>query len=300
MKLSPRQIAGQGWAVPEEEKLERAMVAGLMLEVVLEAPGWPENSQGRQRLIKSRLMDSLVSHLAGRITLDRFRHLVHRLDHWFPLYYPLLPPPAPERQTCPGEEQGPFIPADETPTLVNHKTLPEWLKTVGSRILPQRPQRKIQPERLEEFLRGTRGGWFRVKDLAQDFAIDRKTAWEYLQKLQEAGLLVHNGGRSAAVRYRLGDRFLKVKLSALEREVAQALAGEPKAVGEQVAAWLAATLGEPFWEENWPERLAQGRRGEISAALKAAAVLEVVCRSGRQELLRLGRQWLNENIDSKN
>jgi hypothetical protein len=184
MRLSPRQIAGQGWAVPEEEKLERAMVAGLMLEVVLEGPGLPENSPGRQRLIKSRLMDSLVSHLAGRITLDRFRHLVHRLDHWFPLYYPLLPPSASAAgQTCPGEEQRPSSPADETPTLVNHKILQEWLRTVGSRILPHRPQRKIQMERLEEFLRGTRGGWFRVKDLAQDFAIDRKTAWEYLQKL---------------------------------------------------------------------------------------------------------------------
>jgi hypothetical protein len=97
------------------------------------------------------------------------------------------------------------------------------------------------------------------------------------------------------VRYRLGDRFLKIKLSALELKVAQALAGEPKPLGEQVAAGLAATLGEPFWEENWPEGLAHSRRKEISAALKTAAVLEVVCCSGGQELLRLPRQWLVKN-----
>ncbi len=63
-----------------------------------------------------------------------------------------------------------------------------------------------------------------MKELAQDFDIDGKTAWEYLQKLQQAGLLLHNGRRSAAVRYRLADAFLKVRLAALTRRVALALA----------------------------------------------------------------------------
>lgn len=281
-----RSRTGQRWPVPEEEKLERAVVAGLMLEVVLESPGWPDDPRSRRLLIKSRLTDSLVTHLAGRITLDRFRTLMHRLDQWFPFYYPLMPLAAP--QTRPGEAST----AAGSQGLVRPALLMEWFESAGGEILPQRPQRKIQPERLKDFLQRTQGRWFRVKDLARDFDIDRKTAWEYLQKLQEAGLLVHNGGRSAAVRYRLADHFLKVRLTALQRQVARALTGLPQLVAEQVATWLAASAGEPFWEDRWPEKLTADRREDLIASLKTAAVLEVVCRSGRQELLRLHHQWL--------
>jgi hypothetical protein len=44
---------GYRWPVPADEKLERAMVAGLMLDVVLEAPGLPDEPQTRRRLIRS-------------------------------------------------------------------------------------------------------------------------------------------------------------------------------------------------------------------------------------------------------
>src|SRR5208282_958036 len=109
-------------------------------------------------------------------------------------------------------------------TLVRQRGLQEWLEKPGVEVLPRRPQRKLHPEGLQDFLQRTQGRWFRVKELAQDFDIDGKTAWEYLQKLQEAGLLLHNGRRSAAVRYRLADSFLKVRLAALTRRVALALA----------------------------------------------------------------------------
>jgi hypothetical protein len=69
----------------EEEKLDRALVAGLMLEVILETAGSPADPQAYRHLVKIRLKDTLVTHLAGRVTLDRFHHLLRTLDHWFPL-----------------------------------------------------------------------------------------------------------------------------------------------------------------------------------------------------------------------
>jgi hypothetical protein len=284
---------GKTAPVPADEGLERAMVAGLMLEVILTEPGLPDEPRSRRRLLKSRLTASLVAHLAGRITLDRFRTLMHRLEQWFPLYYPLMPaaarPPA-EQQTCPPESAG-------APGLVRLDLLKEWLEEAGSEILPRRPQRKIQPDRLQEFLRRAQGGWFRVLELAQHFDIDRKTAWEYVQKLQNGGLLLHNGGRSAAVRYRLADRFLKVRLTALESLLARTLSSLPRSQVERLAAWLAGTYGEPFWEEQWPARLAADRREEIIAALQGVEGLEVVYQVEGKRLLRLPRRWLRGHED---
>ncbi len=295
-QTTPDRNGGQDWALPEEEKLERAMLAGLILEVVLETTPWSGDAQDRRRFIKLRVRDSLVALLAGRISLDRFRALMHLLDRWFPFCYPLMPAPPPpeEPRPCPSGG-GPGAAATSSPTLVRQGGLQEWLEKTGSEILPRRPQRKLHPQGLQDFLLRTRGRWFRVKELAQDFDIDGKTAWEYLQKLQQAGLLLHNGRWSAAVRYRLADAFLKVRLAALDRRVALALApaGLPGSRTGQLVEWLAATAGEPFWEESWPH-LAAARRIEIINHLKNAAVLEEVCRSDRQTLLRLRRQWLKE------
>ena len=285
---------GHRWPVPPDEKLERAMVAGLMLDVVLEAPGLPDEPRTRRHLIKSHLTDSLLAHLAGHVTLDRFRTLVNRLEQWFPFYYPLMPPlPAPEAQQ-PYQRGSAQPPAAVGPpqNVVRLDRLREWLANAAGEILPRRPQRKIQPDRLEEFLLCTRGRWFRVQDLAQAFDIDRKTAWEYLQKFQDAGLLVHNRARSAAVRYRLADDFLKVRMAAVQQQVAQALAGWPRPQAEQVTEWLTATAGEPFWEDRWPPRMGAGRREEIVSSLKAAQVLETLLQSGQNRLLRLQRRWL--------
>ena len=285
---------GHRWPVPAGEKLERAMVGGLMLEVILEVAGLPQESQTRRHFIKSKLTYSLVNQLAGRVTLDRFRHLMHHLEQWFQFYYPLMPPlPAPElQQSCQRGSARPAAAVSPPQDVVRLDCLHEWLANAGGEILPHRPQRKIQPDRLEEFLCRTQSSWFRVKDLARAFDIDRKTAWEYLQKFQGAGLLVHNRGRSAAVRYRLADRFLKVQVAALQRQVAQALAGLPRPQAEQVTAWLTATAGEPFWEDGWPPRWGSGRREEIVSSLKAAQVLETLLQSGQNRLLRLQRRWL--------
>jgi hypothetical protein len=286
---------GHRWPVPADEKLERAMVGGLLLDVFLETPAPPVDPQLRRRHIRSRLTNSLITNLSGCVTLDRFRHLMHHLEHWFQFYYPLMPPLAPPSQAQPTYRGGSALPpAAVSPTqeVVRRQRLREWLANATGGILPRRPQRKIQPDRLEEFLLCTRGRWFRGKDLAQAFDIDRKTAWEYLQKFQDAGLLVHNRGRSAAVRYRLADDFLKVRMAAVQQQVAQALAGLPRPQAEQVTEWLTATAGEPFWEEDWPPRMGAGRREEIVRSLRAAQVLETLLQSGQNQLLRLQRRWL--------
>ena len=281
---------GQGWLITAEEKLDRALVAGLMLQVALEAPGLPIDPQIRRRHIKNQLTCSMVRYLAGRITLDRFRTLMQRLEHWFPFYYPLMPsPPQPEeRPDCPGKAGASA--AGRSQPLVRLDLLQDWLAEGAAKILPRRPQCKFKPERLENFFQLAQGCWFRVKDLAQYFAIDRKTAWEYLQKLQEAGLLVHNGGRSAAVRYRLTDQFLKVQVTALEQQVART--GLPRPLTLQLAQELAATLGSPFWEDLWPGQMPAGRQEKIISSLKTAGVLEVVYQSGERRMLRLPPCWL--------
>ena len=221
---------GHRRSVATDERLERAMVGGLLLEVFLETPAAPIDPQLRRRHLRSRLTYSLITHLSGRVTLDRFRHLMHHLEHWFQFYYPLMPPlPAPESQQPLKRGRARLYSAVKPlQDVVRLDRLREWLANAAGKILPRRPQRKIKPDRLEEFLCHTQSSWFRVQDLAQAFDIDRKTAWEYLQKFQDANLLVHNRGRSAAVRYRLADDFLKVRMAAVQQQVAQALAGLPR------------------------------------------------------------------------
>ncbi|MDP1761455.1 MAG: hypothetical protein Q8L43_04455, partial [Deltaproteobacteria bacterium] len=60
----------------QAEKLDRALVTGLMLEVILETSSLPVDPQTLRHLVKTRLKDSLAVNLAGRVTLDRFRHLL--------------------------------------------------------------------------------------------------------------------------------------------------------------------------------------------------------------------------------
>jgi biotin operon repressor len=260
--------------------------------VIIASPALPNDHLLRRRTIKSRLTHSLIAHLSGRVSLDRFRTLMHRLEQWFPFYYPLMPAPAapPEaRQTC-SETLPPAV--AQSHRLVRGDLLQEWLEKAADGILPRRPQRKLLPERLQDFLLGAGGRWFRGKELARHFDIDRKTAWEYLQKLQDTGLLIHNGGRSAAVRYRLADRFLKVQLTALEHQVARALQELPRPLAPQAAQWLAATVGEPFWEEDWPARLGPTPLPQILSLLELAGLLEVVCLAAGRRMLRLSRRWL--------
>jgi hypothetical protein len=187
----------------EKEALNRALVAGLMLEVILAQPALPEDPEGRRGQVKARLKAALVTRLAGHIPLNSFRDLAQNLDQWFDFFYPLLTPQCSLSRTC--GDRGTIFPGTSGQAL-REDLLLDCLEHMNG-LLPKRRHRKLDRPRLLVFLRRTGGGWFRLKDFEQFFHIDRKTAWEYIQKFLQAGLLDHNQGRSAAVRYRLTLRF---------------------------------------------------------------------------------------------
>jgi hypothetical protein len=273
----------------QEEKLDRALVTGLMLEVILETSSLHVDPQTLRHLVKARLKDSLAVNLAGRVTLDRFHRLLSQVDVWFPLYYPLTAagsptPPAPTQAAAP------------TPTrrALRLDRLRAWLQAEGRTLLPHRPHRKLNQDRLWEFLAGTQGGWFRLLDFTRHFGVDRKTAWEYLHKFLHAGLLRHNRGRSAAVRYALATRFLVIQADALDPEVREALAGLPPTLAEQVSGWLIATGGEAFWEKEWHASLEPPLCRQLITRLEAAGLLAEVCRVEESRMLQLAPRWLRD------
>jgi hypothetical protein len=267
-----------------------------MLEVILETSSLPVDPQTLRHLVKTRLKDSLAVNLAGRVTLDRFRQLLSQVDIWFPLYYPLTTAGAARAPAAPLFQATPALAAAAPPSrrVLQVERLRAWLQEEGQGLLPQRPHRKVNQDRLWEFLGRTQGGWFRLLDFTRHFGVDRKTAWEYLQKLLHAGLLRHNRARSAAVRYALETRFLVVRADTLEPGVKAALSGLPPNLAEQVSAWLIATGGEAFGEKEWHGRLEPPRCQQLITRLKSAGLLEEVCQVGESRMLRIGRRWLRE------
>jgi hypothetical protein len=280
----------------QAEKLDRALVTGLMLEVILEASSLPVDPQTLRHLVKIRLKDSLADNLAGRVTLDRFRHLLSQVEIWFPLYYPLTTAGASKAPAAPLFQAAPPPAAAASPSrrALRMNRLRTWLQEEGQGLLPQRHHRKVNQDRLWEFLGRTQGAWFRLLDFTRHFGVDRKTAWEYLQKLLHAGLLRHNRARSAAVRYALETRFLVVRAETLEPGVKAALPDLPPKLVEQVSAWLIATGSETFGEKEWHGRLELLRCQQIITRLQAAGLLEEVCRVGESRMLRIGRRWVRE------
>jgi hypothetical protein len=280
----------------QAEKLDRALVTGLMLEVILETSSLPVDPQTLRHLVKIRLKDSLAVNLAGRVTLDRFRQLLSQVDIWFPLYYPLTTAGSAKTRAA---TQVQAIPAPASAAAPSRRVLQvdrftAWLQEEGRGLLPHRPHRKVNQDKLWEFLGRTQGGWFRLLDFTRHFGVDRKTAWEYLRKFLQAGLLRHNRGRSAAVRYALETRFLAVRADTLEPGVEAALSGLPPNLAVEVSAWLIATGGEAFGENEWHGRLEPSRCRQLITRLNSAGVLEEVCRVGESRMLRLAGRWLRE------
>ena len=291
---------GYRWLGGGQELLDRALVAGLLLDAALSPAPLPLTPQARGRILKTRVQETLLSHLAGRITLDRFHTLILALEQSFAFYFPLISsllPPAAERPLS-FKAAAPVV-ADATSAsrAVLTEVLAQALERL-QKILPHRPQRKLTGPKLQDFLSRTGGAWFRLKDFQEHFAMDRKTAWEYVQKFVDAGLLVHNQGRAAAVRYGLADDFLQVRAGSLRREVAQAISALPSPLAPLVADLLIAGGGEPFWEEEWRPFLPAAYSREIINRLTAAgAILEVVCcRDGQGRLLRLKKRLLQSTL----
>jgi hypothetical protein len=127
----------------QEEKLDRALVTGLMLEVVLETSSLPMDSQTLRHLVKTRLKDSLAVNLAGRVTLDRFRRLLNQVDVWFPLYYPLTTAGSSQTPAAARLQAVPEPAAADRPTrrTLQLDRLGAWLQAEGRDLLPHRPHR---------------------------------------------------------------------------------------------------------------------------------------------------------------
>jgi hypothetical protein len=191
-------------ADPELDSLNRALVAGLMLEVMLENPTLVEEPGSGCHRLKAYLRKTLAVHLAGRIPLASFHSLAQGVDHWFAVFYPLL--------ADAGLAHAPStpVPASRSSSSCSLKEdLFSEALAMTPGLIPQRRHRKLDREKLQKFFESTGGKWFRLRDFETHFGMDRKTAWEYVQKLLHAGLLVHNQGHSSAVRYRVEPRFLQ-------------------------------------------------------------------------------------------
>jgi predicted DNA-binding transcriptional regulator len=301
MPESQRIISSQ-WATQspgvEEERLDRALVTGLMMEMILETSTIQVDPQIRRNLVETRLKTVMVDHLAGRVTLKRFRHLLREVDHCFPRYYSLIAPVSPHAPAPTAEPSPALSPPSAPPLPINRAlrqdALQAWLEAEVRELLPQRSHRKLGVKRLLDFLQLTRGGWFRLRDFEAHFGVDRKTAWEYLQKFLTAGLLCHNHRRSTAVRYALATRFLVVLVDALRPKVKEALPELSPQQADQVCDWLVATGGEPFDETAWQVHLKASRCRQIIACLKAAGLLEEVTLAGLGQMFKLPRQWLQD------
>ncbi len=284
---------GEGKA---QEKLDRALVAGLMVEVILDQKSWPDSLPARQREVKRCLQDYLVQYLAGRISLDHFRRLVQNLDGWFDYYFSLLAAQE-ERPGWAGQTLTYQVP-ESPPVYAVQESRAAWLgakpaaaktapaKTAPARQacledfleswlaeakteMPRRSHRKLTPDKLRAFLCQSGGRWFRLRDFERFIQMDRKTAWDYLQQFLQAGLLCHNRKNSAAVRYCLAPSFLKVEADALRLAVYLCLAQVPEDLAERLSDFLIASAGEPFsrleWEEEFPEEAQQGLLTELLA-----------------------------------
>ena len=75
--------------------------------------------------------------------------------------------------------------------------------------LPLEPtgRRKLSAADLYDFLRRNGGEWFRLLDFETHLGVNKKTAWSYLNQLQQAGILKHNGERANKVRYILTEAY---------------------------------------------------------------------------------------------
>jgi hypothetical protein len=299
-----------------QEKLDRALVAGLILEVVLDQKELPDSLQARQRLVKSRIQAYLVQHLAGHVSLDRFRSLAQNLDGWFDFYYPLLvtdgqpSPVKPQTVTYSVRESQAMYTVHEpksdrlrpgavpdTSAPVHHacleKLLDDWLEEAKKNI-PHRSHRKLTPAKLRNFLCQSAGRWFRLRDFEGFIKMDRKTAWDYLQLFLQTGLLCHNRKNSAAVRYCLAPSFLKVEADALRLAISLSVSHYPEDIIDKISDFLIATGGEPFQVREWDQEFLEAQRQPRLEELVEQEIItwQKLPTGGR--FLKLHHRWLQK------
>lgn len=299
-----------------QEKLDRALVAGLIVEVILDQNGWPDSLPARQQEVKRCLQDYLVQYLAGRISLDHFRRLAQNLEGWFNYYFSLLA--ANDRPTSAGPQTVTYgvaeprsfyavseakttwlsVPAhdDASPPrrqACQEELLESWLAEAKTEM-PHRSHRKLTPDKLRTFLCQSGGRWFRLRDFERFVQMDRKTAWDYLRQFLQAGLLCHNRKNSAAVRYCLAPSFLKVEADALRLAISLCLAHVPEELTEKVSDFLIGTGGEPFAVTEWEQEFGEGHQQSFLEVLVAQEILIWRRLAAGSRFLQLHRRWLQK------
>jgi hypothetical protein len=196
---------GAGTLAAEEEShflpppgrgLDTTLVAGMFFQVVMEASRLPAGPQERVSFVRKQAKNYLVTQLAGQITLSQFYRLLNLIEEEAGHYFA-------RSDWSGGPGRGESREAGGT-ALRPEPIKGEALRQALARIpLPSKGRRKLTPETLWDFLRESRGGWFRLLDFEGRFQVNKKTAWGYLNLLLQEGVLVHNGEKANRVRYAL-------------------------------------------------------------------------------------------------
>ncbi len=187
---------------PRPQALDTTLVAGMFLEVMVEASRLPATASERVSFVRQRAKDFLVNRLAGPITLSQFYRLLNLIEEKVGYYFEHLEggwtaevAPAPPLPPAKARESGESVRGEE-------------LRQALARLdLPLKGRRKLTPETLWEFLCTDGARWFRLLDFEARFQVNKKTAWSYLNQLLQAGLLEHNGEKANRVRYILAEGF---------------------------------------------------------------------------------------------
>lgn len=192
---------------PRPPGLDTTLVAGMFFQVLLEAEKLPLGASERVSFVRKQAKNFLVKHLAGEITLSQFYRLLNIIEENVLNYFDSLgsdwvgPRPSTREETPPQSQfRAEAIKGEELS------------RALGKLVLLQQG-RRVTPEGLLNFLKGTEGRWFRVLDLEERFKVNKKTAWTYLNLLLKAGLLEHNGEKANRVRYTLARAFKPETLS---------------------------------------------------------------------------------------
>jgi hypothetical protein len=181
--------------------LDTTLVAGMFFQVVMEASRLPAGSQERVSFVRKRAKDYLVTHLAGQITLSQFYRLLNLIEEEVGQYFARKDWSG--GNSLPKETRG-AGPAPPLPGPVQSEVLRQALAGID---LPLKGRRKLTIETLQDYLRETGGGWFRLLDFEARFQVNKKTAWNYLNLLLQAGVLTHNGEKANRVRYALSASY---------------------------------------------------------------------------------------------
>jgi hypothetical protein len=187
--------------------LDTTLVAGMFLQVILEAEHLPGNTLERTSFVKQAVKNFLVQRLAGQITLSQFFRLVQIIEHEVTYYFHrlqgewLTPPEISYAQ--------PALALTGSCTIASPAPVRLYdLRLALNRLpLPHQANRKLSPEGLLDFLVKSEGRWFRLLDFESQFRLNKKTAWTYLTLLLHHDILRHNDGKANKVRYALSAKF---------------------------------------------------------------------------------------------